>query len=1021
LGFPAPLDAQLQTSLQPPAGAPRDAAIGLVLGQLSGAALAWMLSVNVPLLSIETKVGHFVSWHLGCGLMLFGSAVGISAALRRHGLIKDTAIYWGGAAALGGSAIQIAALVSLGTERNSPFAVSIEMLPVMLVALLAGINFGRVAARRRAFFIAVIILSLLANLLFATASLGIEPPSDSDWVFALPLVAATVAIWPLLQRVITDEPSVANEPADWRPRPVHPLFWVFAPLVLLSAVQPSTAGIALDLPSLVIPLAILLAWRFGLRGFRTVVLMVLPAFWFYMPLLLTWTTLAPLRAFLPGESQFTLPQWIAPITLDVAASALLIAALFARPALFWRMRATSQLPWWGVGALALALCVQVLVPGNLSTNERTPDRTVQVPLRLLTGRDVPSASDTLPSGTGSQRAQDKAPTVQAPIRQQAGQAETAQVAGTAEKNGAVPRRASSYGWCAPFGWSPATLVVLALFLLAITQVRRRAVFMLLAVGIAGLISIALGYGGIRSGTLPPLSSTTASGALVAYGVGRYFERISIESVGPTQHMSFKLPDYVVVVVLLLVVSGAIASDSIIPGAISFAILGAFPLEFANARATLVALAMLLAWTMGVRVGNSIRLRNAGFVGFLLFVFPWLPLFFRPQTGLVFPGLEMLHPLLAPFLLLALFIIGASCRNAIVRPAQEASIVAIRELEDEWLTTLRRWSASISERVQLAVQGARARVASVWPRTTPAKPKESTPGAAGSEQPVSVEVEPSGEALDLTDSPNRPPLESNAEGGLVKEAGGLRGRGDWSFTVAISRYPHAPSWPGAEAGAAEFNRWVTSPSGGGVPEQQTVIFAGAVEASAAQLERRLKRFIEQASYGKAQGSAPRRIYLYFAGYVFGERDEVSLIAADAEPGGDPGSVIDLKYWVDYMCTAGPFAEVVLFVDGRSIPIGYGPWPRSERLVPTSASNASYFSIIAERDGSSTEKDGSSDFALALVEGLRGSASNTSSRITGRSLRSYLSRRMSLEDPKIRTSIHYDGDFGMIIAEAASAAA
>jgi TIR domain len=726
-------DARLQPHVLPPANATRDAAIGLVFGQISGAALAWMLSAYVPFLPIEPQASHFVSWYLGCGLMLFGSAVGISAALWRHGLVKDTAIYWGGTTGLAGSATQIAVLALVGSVR-SPFALPIALLPVTLFALLAG-NFGRItAAQARALVIAWIILSLPAYVLLARDSLGILPPlapGDSDWLLALPLVAAAVATWPLVQRVVTDEPSVANEPADWRPRPVQPLFWVFAPLVLLSAVQFSIGVIAIDLPSFVIPLSILLAWRFGLRGFRTVMLMVLPALWFYVPLLLTF---APLQDLLP-EAQFALPQWVAPVPLDVAASALLIAALFARPALFLQIRTTSQLPLWGIVALVLTLCVQVGAAGNQYTNERIfSDQRAWETQREMTERlrlnpefkgffDIQGPADTSRDGPGGANARDKASTTQA------------EFVGRAQKHGAMSRSASSYGWSVPLGWSPSTILVLALFLLATTQVRGRAVFILLGALTAGVVAFLFTANGIRFDTFRPLSNNIAWGALTAYGVGLYFRGISIESAEPTRHMPFKFGDYMFAGLLSFLILAIIGMDFVAWQLNDVS--GDLLLVFSESRATTFALAMLLTWMMGVRVGNSVRLRNAGFVGFLLLYLVRLLLLFlflsEPSFVL---ELRTPEPLLAPSLLLALFIVGVRCRNAVVRP-QAATVVAIRKFE--WLTTLRQWSASIRERVQLALQDASARVASLRPPTRRANTGESTPGAAGPERPTPVDL------------------------------------------------------------------------------------------------------------------------------------------------------------------------------------------------------------------------------------------------------------------------------------------
>jgi hypothetical protein len=89
-----------------------------------------------------------------------------------------------------------------------------------------------------------------------------------------------------------------------------------------------------------VPLAIYLGWRFGLRGWRTALLMVLPTFWF-----VDW------------------PSWASHIGVDFAAATLLVAALFARPTMFSRILAASHLPLASVAMLVAVLSLTFNVPG----------------------------------------------------------------------------------------------------------------------------------------------------------------------------------------------------------------------------------------------------------------------------------------------------------------------------------------------------------------------------------------------------------------------------------------------------------------------------------------------------------------------------------------------------------------------------------------------------------------------------------------------------------------------------------
>ena len=1002
-------DAQLQSSLAVPGGAARDAAIGLVLGQLSGVALAWMFLTSVASIIGVRQADPFLSWHLTCGLTLLGSAVGISAALRPHGLIKDTAMLWAGVAAFAGSVIYAALFLLVGTLRYASFTHALGLLPFTLLTLLVGTGLRRIAAQARTLFVASTILCLPACIYFARAWSGVLLPSDAGWLYALPLAAAVAMTWPLIQRLITNEPSLTSEPPEWRPRPVHPWLWVLAPLLLLTALQPSIGTIALDLPSLVIPLAIVLAWRFGLRGYRTALLMALPALWYYVPYLLTWVNFAPLQAILPAPSQYALPSWVVPLTLDAAASALLIAALFARPALFAQIRTTSQLPWWGVGVLILLLCVQVTVPGieqvsfggaDLTRTGPGPAPPQQQGLRaelfkdpaLAKLRDISGKADA-PSGTSN---------VAAPSNTLKRDTASGKTPVSASGGGNYPDTSgvSSFGFRVPLGWSSETLLVLTLFLFAISRARAESILVMGAIGAAGFVSFAYSVSGVPSGMIRPLPVSTPVVALIAYGIGRYFERIASQSGRAAQPL--KSGDKFA---LFLILIGAVTFPVFLaaPWILQFQFFAAVELNLINGSATFISLFLLLTWTLGVRIGTASKLQYGILASFGCSTMLVLAIAFFFGSDITALGIE--PPLLAAFLPLTLFFVGTRCREAVATSAQEtAATIPVPELQ--WLAPLRRWIASISERVRPAVQAERA------------KPDEAAPGGTGSEQPMEEAVQ--SETLNSGNA-DRPPPESVRAPEPIKETAAPRGRDDWSFTLAVSHYPYYPqaaALPGAEAGAVAFNNWVTDPLGGRVPVQQAVLYAGE-KTSAEDATKRLMHLIQQATERNAQGPALRRLYLYFAGYVSGTQDDLVLVAGDAGPDGNPGSFILVNDLVDRIRANGLFSEVILFIDGRSLPIEASMSFSVERHAPTLISKLTYFSIaVVDRSGPSAN-EGRSAFAMALIDGLRGAATNTSSRITNQSLGSYVTMRLS--ESQTKPWIRYHGQSTMVIAEAPASVA
>ena len=373
----------------------------------------------------------------------------------------------------------------------------------------------------------------------------------------MPLIAAAVMTWPLVQRALTDEPSITSEPPGWRARAVAPELWVAAPLVLLTALQIPMGPATLDLPSLVLPLAIFFGWRFGLRGFRTTVLMVLPA----------------LTALWPTVSLH--------LTLDLAATALLLAALFARPGLFAQMRNTSQLPVLAVGALGLLLSCQIF--------------------------SAESWTSGLTATLGD---------------------------------------SSSLSASAPHGWAPATFVVLALFLLAGTQHRGQAGVILAMVGVAGVASLAFEAAGItrdaqRTGLMLPLSANVAVAGLIAYGVGRYHERVC-RALSLARDARSPVRDFGAAAVLIV---GTLFAGLFIP----------FP---GYSSPAFVALAAVLAWTAGVRAGDRGIVFGTGIAALAsigLIILTQSPNLPGPSAGIF-----------APFLPLLFFVVARRCRSVVIQ-------------------------------------------------------------------------------------------------------------------------------------------------------------------------------------------------------------------------------------------------------------------------------------------------------------------------------------------------------------------
>jgi hypothetical protein len=452
--------AQLQPSLSLPIAVIAQAAAGVIVGYSVGVAAYW----------IFTSGPSFESQHVESTLGQFGSAVGLLAVLLHRQLIPIS-IEWLYFTAL----VLILPLSQVAIVYFYPQSLGpLSLLPVatMVPVLLTALFFGRKRKDYKSVLIAVFAISVGSVIILVASDVSAITKyswrADSSFR-TLGLILASLATWPLLQRTLSDEPSPADEPPEWRPRPISAHLWLLAPLVLVTMFQipiielrpiiellhltPFTSSpLRLDLPSLVVPIAIVLGWRFGLRGWRTALLMVLPALW------------------------FSAPEWITPVSVDVAATALLAAALFARPMMFSHIVATSQLPRTALLALAVVLCFQVSAPTEHSA---FPLSKVPELGSSSINKNPPQASN-LPS--------------------------------------ALPNMESRAGWI------PNAFVVLSLFLIGSGSLGRQGLALLGAVAIAGLVSPLLQFADVKLAVLP-IPFATAVAGVFAYLLGRSVKRL----------------------------------------------------------------------------------------------------------------------------------------------------------------------------------------------------------------------------------------------------------------------------------------------------------------------------------------------------------------------------------------------------------------------------------------------------------------------------------------------------------------
>lgn len=650
-------NARLQTPPTVPPDLRREAAIGTAIGQASGAQIAWVLLQFVPPLSIEAQASHFGAWYVNLGLMLFGSMIGLSVALFRYG-IRNLTVYSLGGFGLICSVSQGFAFVLGGPDQYSPLLIFVGLLPIPLIGVILGAFMQGIPSQARGIVIAILLLSIPACAISTLAFFDQFSASMFTWMFPFPLVASVAATWPLLQRSLTEEPSIANEPADWKPRPASKILWVFSPALLLTSVQYSIARYTLDLSTLVIPIAIALAWYFGLRGFRSALLIALASCWYYVPVLLMSPPLAPFGFIFPSNSQFELPPWFAPVDLDVAATALVVAALFARPLLFSKIQTISRLSWWAIAALAILLLTQVSIPSSITVTRITITDGAATTLCAQPGacpygeaaaiRDANKMS-AFRFGTGSSD-----PPLNGSANPEPAIASTTKGARvTAEERSGFSNKFPRGGADAvPLGWLPTTFAILGLFLLSISNIGEQRFIFLPLISIGIVASIALDISGFDYPVFRPLSVTTYLGMLAASGIGLYFRRSASRWSGDN---SFKRSDWIALAGLLVIIPAAIFVSIESTGGMTtgFTIPPGIRINLSELEPTMSALAALMAWVVGVRMATSwSRAAITIFFGSLLLAN--IPVVLAP---LAFNEIETPIALLRPLLPAMLFGIG----------------------------------------------------------------------------------------------------------------------------------------------------------------------------------------------------------------------------------------------------------------------------------------------------------------------------------------------------------------------------
>ncbi len=233
---------------------------------------------------------------------------------------------------------------------------------------------------------------------------------------------------------------------------------------------------------------------------------------------------------------------------------------------------------------------------------------------------------------------------------------------------------------------------------------------------------------------------------------------------------------------------------------------------------------------------------------------------------------------------------------------------------------------------------------------------------------------------------------------------------FAVVIGIDRYPALTDLKTARDDAEKFREWLVDPLGGALPAGNVRM----VEASGGDVvlkdvlptQREVNAALQavqdevhEATRADSEAWARTRLYIFVAGHGIAPRDgNGAFLMADATPD-QLGLHIDLRKYLRWQEKIGLFREVMVFadccrVDRNCCLYSYGPpfsndltGRRSEAAVlgyATTAGHRSRARLLGERRGLFTE---------ALLEALRGEATNRDGNVTVDQIETYVATKLA----------------------------
>ncbi|MEN3333945.1 MAG: hypothetical protein V7641_3310 [Blastocatellia bacterium] len=252
--------------------------------------------------------------------------------------------------------------------------------------------------------------------------------------------------------------------------------------------------------------------------------------------------------------------------------------------------------------------------------------------------------------------------------------------------------------------------------------------------------------------------------------------------------------------------------------------------------------------------------------------------------------------------------------------------------------------------------------------------------------------------------------------------------DFAVVIGISHYPFLGDLDGPVDKAKAIAKWLTSPSGGGLPFDHVRLL---ISNETAKVEKEKAKptiddvnaaFVWLVEKSQQQGRIGRRLYIYLAGHGYEVNRQVpALLMANASFETLDYSIDAMAYGDSFLYTM--FREVVLFVDcaltehqGRpSIP----PWAMATLITPPTGTPFFYASsrplYRARSPFTNLEIESHGFLTQALLDGLRGDAADADGRITSETLIDYLPDRLDELTDKTQQVVFERGESPIVFVD------